>query len=90
MRRETFNALGGLLDFSILGTGDAHFAYALFNRIEETLPARVHKDYRYLAQLWGERLAQLSGNGAFVGCVPVNLQHYWHEHPLLGNETRRW
>ncbi|CAF0868782.1 unnamed protein product [Rotaria sordida] len=90
MRRATFDAMGGLLDFSILGSGDIHFAYALINRIEETIPNDIHEDYRNLAKVWGQRVAQLAGNGAFVGYIPVNICHYWHGNRVDRGYFERW
>ena len=90
MRRATFEAMGGLLDFSVLGSGDIHFAYALLNRIEETIPAGMNEDYRSVATGWGQRLAQLAGNGALVGYAPVNIYHYWHGNRVNRGYFERW
>ncbi|CAF0720817.1 unnamed protein product [Adineta steineri] len=90
MRRTVFENMGGLLDFSILGSGDVHFAYALINRIEETIPNGIHKDYRTLAKIWGQRVAQLSGNGSFVGYVPIHIYHYWHGNRVDRGYFERW
>jgi hypothetical protein len=90
MRRDVFDNLGGLLDFSILGSGDLHFAYALFNRIDETIPTDIHDDYRNVAKGWGERLAQIAGNGANVGYIPVNIWHHWHGHRRDRKYNERW
>jgi hypothetical protein len=90
MRRSTFEAMGGLLDFSILGSGDIHFAYALINRIDETIPNNMHDDYRQVAHAWGQRVAQLAGNGSLVGYVPVNIWHYWHGNRVNRGYFERW
>ncbi|CAF3527671.1 unnamed protein product [Rotaria socialis] len=90
MRRVTFEAMGGLIDFSILGSGDIHFAYALINRIEETIPDSAHEDYRSLAKIWGQRVAQLAGNGTSVGFIPVNIWHHWHGNRVDRGYFDRW
>ncbi|CAF2671069.1 unnamed protein product [Rotaria sp. Silwood2] len=90
MRRTTFDAMGGLLDFSILGSGDIHFAYALINRIEETIPDGIDEDYQTLAKVWGQRIAQIAGNGSFVGYIPVNICHYWHGNRVDRGYFDRW
>ncbi len=90
MRRSTFDAMGGLLDFSILGSGDIHFAYALLNRIDETIPIDMHEDYRQVAQAWGQQVAQLAGNGALVGYVPVDIWHHWHGNRVNRGYFERW
>ena len=78
MRRSVFENMGGLLEFAVLGSGDLHFAYALINRIDETIPHGVQDDYRSLARIWGQRVAQLVGNGSSVGYLPIHIWHYWH------------
>lgn len=90
MRRDAFNQIGGLLEFSILGAGDIHLAYALFNRIEETLPIELHEDYRRLAKLWGDRVARVSGHGFHVGYVPISLWHHWHGNREHRGYEKRW
>jgi hypothetical protein len=90
MRRDIFDSIGGLLEFSIVGSGDIHFAYGLLNRIEETIPTGVHDDYRYLAKVWGNRLAQIAGNGTKVGYLPVNIWHHWHGHRRDRRYIERW
>jgi hypothetical protein len=90
MRRETFDTLGGLLDISILGSGDIHFAYGLLNRIEETIPSGMHDHYRHIAKAWSERLAQLAGYGTNVGYVPINIWHYWHGYRRDRRYMERW
>ena len=78
MRRSAFNIIGGLCEFSILGSGDLHLAFALLNRIRETIPKDMTDDYRQTALAWGDRVAKLSENGTQVGYVPVHIYHYWH------------
>ncbi|CAF3876223.1 unnamed protein product, partial [Adineta steineri] len=84
MHRDTFNAIGGLIDFCIVGSGDLHLAYALLGRVEETFPSGLHRDYRMQVSNWGDGVARAAGNGAFVGYVDVNLYHRWH-----GSRTNR-
>ena len=90
MRRTAFEAMHGLLEISVLGSADIHFAYALINRIEETIPAEMHEDYRSLAKLWGERVAQVSHNGSRVGYLPVNIWHHWHGNRVNRGYFQRW
>jgi hypothetical protein len=90
MRRSVFEAMGGLLEFSILGSGDIHFAFALINRIDETLPVSLHADYRRTAQAWGAQLAKLADNGSSVGYVPINIWHHWHGNRVDRGYFQRW
>ncbi len=90
MHRSAFNQMGGLIDFCIIGSGDLQFAFALLNRIEETIRPDLHQDYRKLAIAWGERVAQLAQNGANVGYVPVDIYHHWHGERNDRNYVDRW
>lgn len=90
MHRDTYKAIGGLLDFCIVGSGDLHLAYALLGRVNETFPSGLHKDYCTQAMAWGDRVAQAAGGGAYVGYVDVNLYHRWHGNRDDRNYIKRW
>ncbi|CAF1268405.1 unnamed protein product [Rotaria sordida] len=90
MRRSVFNSMGGLLDFCIIGSADLHFAFALLHRIEETLRPGLHQDYKKLAMMWGDRVAQVAKNGENVGYVSTNVWHYWHGERNDRNYVDRW
>ena len=49
MRRSAFNDISGLIDFCIIGSADLHSAFALLNRIEETIRPSLDRDYQALA-----------------------------------------
>ncbi|CAF1336840.1 unnamed protein product [Adineta steineri] len=90
IRRSTLNSIGGFLDFCIIGSGDLHFAFALLNRMEETLRPGLHPDYRQLAMVWAKRVADVAQNGANVGYVPVNIYHHWHGERNDRHYADRW
>ncbi|CAF1687148.1 unnamed protein product, partial [Adineta ricciae] len=75
MHRSTFSAIGGLMDFCIVGSDDLHFAFALLGRIRETYPSNIHRDYAMLAKSWGDRVGAIAGYGANVGYVDMNVYH---------------
>jgi hypothetical protein len=76
-RRQAYQAMGGLLDICILGSGDMHMALGLMG-----LPDRVMMDrdytsaYRETIAMWGERAAQAIRFD--VGYVPGLAFHLWH------------
>ncbi|CAF3350258.1 unnamed protein product [Rotaria sp. Silwood2] len=90
MRRDAFEYMGGLCEFSILGSGDLHFAFALLNRIEETFPTRLNENYQRLALNWGERVAEIAQGGHNVGYLPVNIWHFWHGSRGNRGYIERW
>ena len=90
MRRSAFVAIGGLPDFCIIGSGDLHFAFALLNRIDETIRPGLHSGYRHIAMAWAEKVAHVAQNGNNVGYVPMNLYHHWHGQRSDRNYVDRW
>lgn len=90
MRRSVFNQIGGLFDYAILGSADLHLAYALLNRIRETVPKNIHEDYQRSAIQWGERVASIAEGGQNVGYVPVNVWHHWHGNKDDRGYVERW
>ena len=89
-RRETFDAMGGLMEFALLGGAEVHFAFALYGRIQETLRPGLHDDYRRLTKLWADRVAQLGAYGYRVGYLPLKLFHYWHGDRAERHYEQRW
>ncbi|CAF0933894.1 unnamed protein product [Didymodactylos carnosus] len=90
MKRSDFILLGGLLDFSIVGSADLHFAFALLNRVTETFPPGLHLDYASLTTKWAEKLYAIANGGENVGYIPVNLYHYWHGSRENRHYVDRW
>lgn len=74
-RREALDAVGGLIDFSILGSADTQMACGLVTDILKVVNDGFSKSYRNKLAQWGERAKALRGN---VGYVPGLLTHYWH------------
>ncbi|UJR32513.1 hypothetical protein I4U23_019975 [Adineta vaga] len=90
MHRSVFSAIGGLLDFCIVGSDDLHFAYALLGRIRETFPSNLHRDYTKIATDWGDRVAHVAGGGVNVGYVDVNVYHRGNGSRNIRNHIARW
>ncbi|HEX3727768.1 MAG TPA: hypothetical protein VHV08_16060 [Pirellulales bacterium] len=77
MRREAFDALGGLLDWAILGGGDLFMAMALAGRLRK-LPQSLGPRGRKWLELWFDRAAQQVRRD--VGYVDGAVLHHWHGH----------
>lgn len=89
-RRQTFDEIGGLLEYSLVGIADVHFAFALFSRIDETLPQGLHDDYRHLTRIWAKRVAKASSHGFRVTHLPIKLYHFWHGDRVHRRYDERW
>lgn len=95
MRRDAWDALGGLIDVSILGACDWYMAHALVGRLELVLSKKYNKRYREILFEWEKRATRyIKGN---VGVMQGVALHYWHgpkvdrkygsrEQILIGND----
>lgn len=81
-RREACDAVGGLIDYSILGSGDWYMAHALTGQLERIMgPSVVGRfadkmlewQHRAATTTWKER--PIMGN---LGCMKGVVFHYWH------------
>lgn len=75
-RRETIDALGGLIDWAVLGAADYHMAQCLIGHYERALYAGIHENYRGMVKGWQDR-ADVHVNRN-IGYVDTSVVHYWH------------
>ena len=75
-RRDIWDALGGLIDFAVLGAADWHMGHAILEQMETTLQSRYHPRYRELMLEWQGR-AKRSVRRNF-GVMPGMILHYYH------------
>jgi len=73
IRRDAFDKLGGLIDFSVFGSADWLMARALIDKLPEALYLGEH-GLRWL-EIWNERAKLLNHN---IGYVDGLLLHNWH------------
>ena len=89
MRRDAWDHVGGLIDFSIVGNGDNQMA----NGIVGTMAQAVHSSligspyYRDL-MLWQERAERYLKHD--LGYVDGLLLHYWHGKKAQRQYKSRW
>jgi hypothetical protein len=76
MTKECFNALGGLFDVAILGSGDHHMAYSLIGRADVSLPVDISASYRKAVKEYEDRCNRfVKGH---VGYVKGMIMHQFH------------
>src|ERR1019366_5490896 len=76
MRREAFDALGGLLDIAIVGEADWIMARAILGEAAEVLYPGISAGYGQAILEWQNRAVRhLRRN---LGHVEGTLLHYWH------------
>lgn len=87
-RREALDAVGGLLDIAVLGSADAHMAYALVGKVEDTIHSDLNPRYKELIRQWAARAdAAVNRN---IGFVPGTLIHFWHGRKSDRGYVSRW
>lgn len=85
-RREAFDALGGLIDFSILGAADYLMAGCLTGLL--SLPDSTAPSYNRWIQEWKMRADRyIRGN---IGYVPGTVMHNWHGRKKQRGYRDRW
>jgi hypothetical protein len=88
-RRDAFEALGGLIDFAILGAADHHMALSLVGRAGVSLPGGVNKQYEKLVYAWQQRAAD-AGIQHNIGAVPGSIAHHFHGSKKNRKYVERW
>lgn len=88
--RYAYDKTNGLIDYSILGSGDYHMAMALINKVEESFPRekeKIHpsyyqklKDYEALIRIYKIRLSY----------TPGTILHHWHGRREDRKYVERW
>lgn len=77
IRRETYEAMGGLLDWLPMGSGDFFMAHAFIDNLAAALKTKVGTDaYKRKLLAWGQRVSKHVQRD--IGYVDGTLHHFWH------------
>lgn len=76
MRRDAWDALGGLMDFPIMGSADMLMGLALVGQVEAMLHRDYHPRYKALIREWQERAECHIRRD--LGVVDGLIMHHWH------------
>lgn len=74
--RAAYEALGGWLDISILGSSDYLMAMSMTGQLPNDMPKGITSGYRNAIQQWEARATQYIKKN--VGYVDGLINHYWH------------
>jgi hypothetical protein len=83
--KKAYQDMGGLIDYSILGSGDHHMALGLISKIECSHPKNIHPNYRKLLREFENNVRHLR-----VGYIDGTILHYWHGDLKLRRYKERW
>jgi hypothetical protein len=75
-RKSAYNAMGGLMEFPILGSADAHMAMAFIGDTARTINRKLHKNYKDLVLIFQERCERHIKRN--VGYVCGTINHFFH------------
>lgn len=84
--RKALEATGGLITRT-LGSADRHMAMSFLKRSKETMPNKIHKNYKKRVKEW-EKSIELN-EIEFLVC-PWLLRHYWHGSLAHRRYEERW
>ena len=73
--RKWYDAVGGLLDICILGSGDRAMIFGLVGWMEKTFPKNIHPNYEQMLMSWQERALKFKTN---FGYIRNSLTHHMH------------
>ncbi len=74
--REAFDAVGGMLDCCICGSGDWHMAFGLIGRSSGNRELKsAHPNYGAAIRAWQSRAQSLRQD---IGCIDHLALHHWH------------
>jgi hypothetical protein len=86
--REAFDALGGLIDFCILGSGDHSMAMGLIGKIERSVPSDINPKFLNELEIWQERAEQHIKRN--IGYVNGTILHDFHGKKKDRRYVERW
>lgn len=75
-RREAWDAMGGIVDFGILGSGDNHMAYAWIGKVRESADGSLSCPYFAALDAYQEQCERYIRRD--IGFVPGTIIHDWH------------
>jgi len=87
-RRDAIDALGGLIDWAILGSADHNMAAALIGCIENTVHGDVHPNLMKWMKIWQDRAEKHIRRN--VGHMDGLILHFWHGKKINRGYVDRW
>ena len=85
--RKAYEAMGGLIDWAILGSGDRHMALALIGDAEGSAPGGIHSDYKERLKAFGQRC---KASNLRLGVINGTILHHWHGRLADRKYRERW
>lgn len=87
-RRDAIDAIGGLVDWAVVGSGDCHMACALTGQASKSTSDSANQHYNKLLYEYEERAVRALHKN--IGYVKGTLYHYWHGKKADRGYVDRW
>ena len=87
-RREVFDALGGMIDRAICGSGDHHMAAGLIGLSAQTVHGEAHPNFKAMVQAWEDNAQAVARRD--IGHVPGTILHTFHGWKADRRYQSRW
>lgn len=88
IRRDTYDNVGGLIDWSILGSADHMMALSWLGKVRRAIPSGMHPNFVRAAEIYQERCAEHVRQD--VGYVPGTILHWFHGKKRDRRYVDRW
>lgn len=86
--REFWEAVGGLMDFPILGSADHHMAWAMIGSVQSSVHGKMTDEFKRKANEWQTRAHRIvQGN---IGFVKTRIGHWFHGPKAKRYYRERW
>jgi hypothetical protein len=86
--RDALDNIGGLIDYAILGSADAHMCLAFIGEISKSLNKGLHSNYKMLSLIFQDRCDKYIKKN--IGYVNGTILHYWHGEKTNRQYSSRW
>lgn len=87
-RKSAYNAMGGLIDFAILGSADYHMALAFIGLVDYSLNHKIHPNYKKLVKIFEQRCEKHIRRN--LGAICGTILHHWHGDKKNRQYQSRW
>jgi len=85
--RHAIETLGGLIDYSIIGSADRLMCDALMGNVLKNSPKYLHPQYISMLKSWEERALELKKN---IGYMEGSILHFFHGDKKNRQYDSRW
>lgn len=87
-RKKAYDAMGGLMEFPILGSADAHMCMAWIGKVAKTLHPDLHPNYKQMCLIYQQRCERHIQRN--IGFVHGTILHAWHGKKADRQYASRW